>query len=419
MIGAIADDFTGATDIAVAFRRAGLKVAVYFNVPPTAPTPGLDVAIVALKTRTVEPEAAVRLSLQALAWLQAHGADRFFYKYCSTFDSRPSGNIGPVVDALAHATGAQRVVFVPASPEHLRTQYMGHLFVDQLLLSDSHMRHHPLTPMTDSFVPALLRAQTRTGVGLVDRRDVRAGASQLTERLVEEAGEGRPYVVVDAMTEADLATIGEAVRDDVLVTGAAGLAGGLGLAQARALARHVGTAAVEEEAPSHRAAALAGSCSARTLEQISYMQRHQPAYLLDAVAVPDAAALATAALDWFDEQEPSSAPLLYSSLPPEQLRRAQEELGTARAADILETATGEIARGLVERGVDRLVIAGGETSGAVVTALEVDGGVVGEEEAPGVPWISTGGERPLHLLLKSGNFGDPELLVRATSKGIA
>lgn len=411
MIGAIADDFTGATDVAIAFRRSGLRVVVLFRVDDATELPDNDVTVVALKSRTVPAADAVEQSLRAVHWLRAKGATQIFFKYCSTFDSRPDGNIGPVADALAKALEIERTVFVPASPQHLRTQYMGHLFVDRVLLSDSPMKHHPLTPMTRPYLPDVLREQTAHEVGLIDIRDVRLGAQRIRHLLDVK----QPYLLVDALEADDLRLIGEACIDDELVTGAAGLAAGLGAAHAARLARpslngHVHVAA---HALGAAGVALAGSCSARTLEQVQHMKSvGHPWWRLDALRNPDAAVLAEEALEWFDRQPPGSSPLVYSSTPPDDLRRAQGSGGTDTASTILETAMGLIARGLVDRGVTRLVVAGGETSGAVVTALEISGGVIGEEAAPGVPWIHVA-DPPVDLLLKSGNFGDVQLLARA------
>ena len=410
MIGAIADDFTGATDVAIAFRRSGLRVVVLFHVDDDTELPDNDVTVVALKSRTIPAADAVEHSLRAVHWLRAKGATQIFFKYCSTFDSRPDGNIGPVADALARALGTERAVFVPASPQHLRTQYMGHLFVDRVLLSDSPMKHHPLTPMTRSYLPDVLREQTAHEVGLIDIRDVRDG-SQRIRHLLDAA---EPYLFVDALEADDLRLIGAACVDDELVTGAAGLAAGLGAAHAARRARpslngHVDVAT----AFGATGVALAGSCSARTIEQVEHMKSvGHPWWRLDALRTPDAVVLAEDALEWFDRQSPGSSPLVYSSTPPDDLRRAQRSLGTDTASTILETAMGLIARGLVDRGVTRLVVAGGETSGAVVTALEISGGVIGEEAAPGVPWIHVA-DPPVDLLLKSGNFGDVQLLARA------
>lgn len=414
MIGVIADDYTGATDVAVAFRRAGLRTVVLFDTAASTPSLETDVAVVALKTRTAEAVVAVEQSLAALSWLRQHGAAQIFVKYCSTFDSRPDGNIGPVVDAVSTALSAPRAVFVPASPQHGRTQYMGHLFVNGVLLSDSPMRHHPLTPMTKSHLPTVLAEQTTRAVSLIDLSVVSRGLDELTARI-SIAQRDTPYLMIDALNDADLNTIGQACLDDELVTGAAGFAGGLGAAYAR---RHL-SGPLDEDIGTRGnhgsgAVVLAGSCSARTLEQIAIMQhRNHPHLQLDAVATPDAAALAQQALQWFDRQDSTSGPLIYASLPPTQLREVQAVLGVDGGAALVDTAMGLIARGLVERGVSRLVVAGGETSGAVVQALQIAEATIGAEAAPGVPWMHTVGNRPLAILLKSGNFGDPALLADA------
>ncbi|MFB4266161.1 3-oxo-tetronate kinase [Nonomuraea sp. GTA35] len=409
MIGAIADDFTGATDVAVALRRRGIRTLLYFGLPRQgAEAPEHDAVVIALKTRTVHKADAVARSLRALRWLRAHGAaEQVYFKYCSTFDSTPDGNIGPVLDALADAMEAPIVPMTPSSPEHGRTQYNGYLFVGDVLLGESHMRHHPLTPMTDSYLPRLLEAQSAYRSGVVTLPHVRGQG--IERRLAELREQGVRYAFVDALEDDDLMTAGRALAGAPLVAGAAGLAGGL--AAARAGAGH-GQAPAPE--PSGPAAVLAGSCSARTLQQVHAMiEAGMPAYRLDALADQDADSLASGALAWYDSlRRDTGAPLIYSSLEPAKLRRVQEALGVERSAAILETAIGRIARGLVERGVTRLVTAGGETSGAVVSALGVPGGVIGAEAARGVPWIFTPSGPA--LLLKSGNFGDPDLLLRAS-----
>ena len=415
MIGAIADDFTGGTDVAVFFRRSGLRTIIVFGPPAAdAELPDHDALVVALKTRTIEPAKAVAESLAAAAWLRNHGADQIFFKYCSTFDSTSAGNIGPVADALADHLDAGIAVVVPASPAHGRTQYLGHLFVHQQLLSDSPMRHHPLTPMTNPRVAEVMAGQTDRPVSLIPLPTVRAGAEAIRTELDRLGGEGFRYAVVDAIDDTDLTLIGQAIAGDRLVTGAAGLAGGLGVALSD---RRSGTAGETDPVGDVPAAVLAGSCSARTLEQIAHLQRTQPSYRLDAVTTPDSQSLATNALAFYDEQRDDSAPLIYSSLPPAQLRAVQEAVGTDRAAAILEGAMGLIAQGLISRGVRRLIVAGGETSGSVVSAIGVDGGLIGAEAAPGVPWIYTTDHPPIALLLKSGNFGEPDLLTEATRAG--
>lgn len=418
MIGAIADDFTGGTDVAVAFRRAGLRTVIVFGgTADDLELPEHDAVVVALKTRTVPVDQAIEESTVAAQWLLTHGVDQVYFKYCSTFDSRPEGNIGQVADALAQVTGASTVTVVPSSPEHGRTQYQGHLFVHDQLLSDSPMRNHPLTPMTDSRIAEVLSYQTTNPIRSVHHDVVRSGSGAVSAALLERANRtGVEYAVIDAISDDDLSAIGAAVVDAPLITGAAGLAGGVG----RAIAARDGLASTEHQLDDPigvvRTAVLAGSCSARTLQQIQrYQEEGEPSWFIDALSTPDAAALAEQALAFFDGQPANSSPLLYSSVAPDQLRQVQHQLGSAQASALLETATGLIARGLTARGVRRIVIAGGETSGAVVTALDVKGGVIGAEQAPGVPWIYT--QDGAALLLKSGNFGDVSMLVDAAAAG--
>ncbi|MGW6174073.1 3-oxo-tetronate kinase [Arthrobacter sp. NPDC055138] len=416
LIGAIADDFTGATDVAVAFSNAGLRTVIYFGLPGTeVQLPPTDAVVIALKSRTIEPSEATRQSLAAASWLTACGAPRLFFKYCSTFDSTAAGNIGPVADALADFIGAPLTVVVPASPVHQRRQFMGQLYVGQQLLHESPMKDHPLTPMTDSYIPRVLSAQTTRPVGLLDHRTVGRGAAAIAAGLEEALHRGERYVVVDAVQDTDVDAIGEAVAEDRLITGAAGIARGVAAALARR-SDHAGAPGLQEAAPAEagRAVVLAGSCSARTLEQIAAMESHHPSYRLDALGAADPQALAEGALVWFDALPSSSeGALIYSSLPPAELREVQAALGTERASEILEEAAACIAQGLMHRDVRRLVVAGGETSGAVVSALGVSGGVIGSEAAPGVPWIYPSNYPRCALLLKSGNFGDPELFLRA------
>ncbi len=406
VLGAIADDFTGATDVAVAFRRGGLRTLLFFGVPPeTEELPPHDAVVIALKSRSLPVDDAVSLSMEALRWLRNRDAEQIYFKYCSTFDSTPRGNIGPVLDALAQALPPGTVVTTPSSPEHGRTQYQGYLFVGDTLLAESPMRDHPATPMTDSRLPRLLRAQTDTPVALITHDVVRRG-----ETAVREAMATGGYVLVDALTENDLRLLGRIVVDAPLVAGAAGLAAGLAAARASTAA-----APAAARTPDGPAAVLSGSCSARTLEQVAVMMRlGRPAHRLDPVTTPHPADLAADALTWYDSLTGGDAPVIYSSLSPAELKRTQDELGVVKSAEILETATGLIAAGLAERGVRRLVAAGGETSGAIVTALGVRGGVIGAEAAPGVPWIHPVGEGRPALLLKSGNFGDPDLLATAS-----
>jgi uncharacterized protein YgbK (DUF1537 family) len=415
MIGIIADDVTGGTDVAVACRRQGLRTGIVFGEPHAqAIDPTWDVGVVALKTRTIPAADAVAQSLTAARALQAQGADQLYLQYCSTFDSTVDGNIGPVLEALASLLGARRVVTTPSSSEHGRTVSGGQLSVNGVPLAESPMRDHPLTPMRDSDLVRLLDRQLPAPSSRVLPLDVvRKGVAAL-RGAIEESPHDIRYLFPDATTDDDLLTIARAARHEPLLAGAAGLAGAL----ARAVVES--RPSVEHPTPqaddSGRTIVLAGSCSRRTLEQIDAMaDAGRPLHRLDALADQDPTVLAAQALAWYDSlAHGAPAPLIYASLPPAALHAVQERLGVERSAAILEDAISLVARGVRERGVTRFITAGGETSGAVIAALDVRAGEIGAEAARGVPWIH--GDDGTRFLLKSGNFGDPDLLVRASEE---
>ncbi|GGY98110.1 3-oxo-tetronate kinase [Streptomyces poonensis] len=411
-IGCTADDFTGGTDVAAAFRRAGLRTALVFGTPDgtTALPADCDAAVVALKSRSTPADEAVADSLAAQRWLWSKGAAQVYFKYCSTFDSTDRGNIGPVTDALLDAAGAAVTLHCPASPPNGRTVYQGHLFVHDQLLSDSPLRHHPLNPMTDSALVRLLSAQTRHQVALIDWHTVRRGVQAVREALVAHQQSGVRHVVADALTDDDLAVLGAAALELPVVAGAAGLAEGLGHAYPAA-----GPAAGEPLPRGGRAAVLAGSCSARTLEQIAHFHAAGlPSLRLDVLAAASGRDVTGEALAWYERQDPELPVLVHASASPEELAAVQARLGVAEAAARVEELLGTLASHLVERGVRRLLVAGGETSGAVTTALGIRTVLVGEEADPGVPWThATTGAGDVALMLKSGNFGAPDLFTRA------
>ncbi|MFE7275129.1 3-oxo-tetronate kinase [Streptomyces sp. NPDC057623] len=411
-IGCIADDFTGGTDVAAAFRRAGLRTALVFGTPDDASAlpADCDAAVVALKSRSTPAGEAVADSLAAQRWLWSKGATQVYFKYCSTFDSTAQGNIGPVTDALMDAAGAVVTLHCPASPPNGRTVYQGHLFVHDQLLSDSPLRHHPLNPMTDSALVRLLSAQTRHQVALIDWATVRRGAEAVRDAVLVHQRAGVRHVIADALTDDDLAVLGAAALELPVVAGAAGLAEGLGHAHPAA-----GPAATEPPPREGRAAVLAGSCSARTLEQIAqFYAAGLPSRHLDVLAAAGGRDVTGEALAWYDQQDPDRPVLIHASASPEELAAVQAQLGVAEAAAQVEGLLGTLASHLVERGVRRLLVAGGETSGAVTTALGVRAVLVGEETDPGVPWTYASTEHgDLALMLKSGNFGAPDLFTRA------
>jgi 3-dehydrotetronate 4-kinase len=407
-LGCVADDYTGGTDVASALRRQGLRTLLLFG-PPRADWAAADAnaVVVALKSRNLPPAEAVAVSLAAQRWLREQGIGRLFFKFCSTFDSTDDGNIGPVADALLEAAGSRFTVVCPTSPEHGRTVHQGHLFVGDRLLSESSMRHHPLTPMSDPDLVRVLSRQTPHRVGLVPSQVVRQGPAAVAaafERLREH--EVR-FAVTDATTDDDLATIATAARDLPVVTGAAGLVRLLG-ARPRLGAGTREAPADAGRLPGEPVLILAGSSSAATLEQVARARERFPAYRLDPAATPDPGDLRAKAVDWVGRHLEGGTVLVYASAPPSERDRVIP--GAARA---IELTMAELARAAVGRGVRRIVVAGGETSGAVVDGLGIDRVVVAREEDLGVPWLVTSGPAPLALLLKSGNFGRPDLLVRA------
>ena len=416
LLGCIADDFTGATDLAGMLVRAGMRTVQTIGVPE-APPERVDAVVVALKSRTVPAREAVDRSLAALRFLREAGCTRFYFKYCSTFDSTDEGNIGPVADALMTELGTAFTVACPAFPENGRTVFNGHLFVGEALLSESGMRHHPLTPMTDANLVRVLQRQTRRKVGLVGHAAVAAGAGRIRERFDALRRDGFGMAVLDAVSDADLLRIGEACADLPLVTAGSGVALGLvpGFAAAGLFERAGGADALP---PSQGfRAVLAGSCSTATQGQVrAAVDAGVPARRLDPLALARDGGAVADALAWAGPLLPHGPVLIYSTAEPERVREAQERLGRDRAGALLEEALAAIARGLVERGVGRLVVAGGETSGAVVNALGVRALRIGPEIAPGVPWTSAVGGPPLSLALKSGNFGGPAFFLDAWSK---
>jgi 3-dehydrotetronate 4-kinase len=412
ILGIIADDFTGATDIAGMLVKGGMRTIQTIGVPARGAIPDdVDAVVVALKTRSIVAKEAVAQSLDALAVLQDAGCVRFFFKYCSTFDSTDAGNIGPVGDALIDALQAKQAIYCPAFPENGRTIFFGHLFVGNVLLSDSHMRHHPLTPMTDSSLVRVLARQTANKVGLVPLKQVQAGSAALREGLDRLATEGVRHVVVDAVADTDLGIIGEAVGDDLLVTGGSGVALGLPAAyRRRGLLAHKANADALPTV-SGASAVLAGSCSAATLGQIAAFRG--PHLHLDTDAICRGEPVADTALAWAQERLGDGPILLSASEQPDAVKALQAKYGVERSSHAIEATMAALARGLVAAGAGRLVVAGGETSGAVVGALGVTALRIGPEIDPGVPWTASVGDRPLLLALKSGNFGAPDFFTKA------
>ncbi len=415
ILGAIADDLTGATDLALMLTRGGMRVLQVVGVPPVGTRFGdADAVVVSLKSRTVPAVEAQSMSVAAAEVLLANGADQIMFKYCSTFDSTDAGNIGPVIDALLALLGESRTLACPAFPANQRTVYKGHLFVGDALLSDSPMRDHPLTPMRDANLVRVLGRQTARPVALIDHETVRQGEEAVRHCL--DALDG--IAIVDAITDQDLRTIGHAASALRLITGGSGIAMGLPEAYQRQGLLNPASPGTRLSAPPGRGAVLAGSCSAATRRQIDLARaRGVPALKLDAdqiaegrITVEDAAAFA-------EHQDEALAPLIYSSADPDIVRAAQERLGVGQAGELVEHFMGQLAVALTRRGFTRLLVAGGETSGAVIRDLGVTSLQIGPEIDPGVPWTLSAGRGPqLALALKSGNFGADDFFLKAWSK---
>ena len=415
LLGAIADDFTGATDLANILVRGGMRTVQTIGVPGAdVELPECDAVVVALKSRTIPAADAVGQSLAALDWLKGQGARQFFFKVCSTFDSTDAGNIGQVADALLDALDEKISVVCPAYPANRRTVFQGHLFVGEALLSDSPMRNHPLTPMTDANLVRVLGRQSRHPVGLVPWQKVGAGDTAIEGALAALAAQGVRHAVVDAVRDEDLLALAAACRAKRLLVGGAGLALGLPQnfrdetllsdhANADVLGRVGGAAAV-----------LAGSCSEATRAQVTDMAGRHPSVMIDPLAADDSAALADVALATASAALNSGETVLfYSSADPAAVAMIQQRLGLERAATLVEQAFAHLARALVAKNVRRLVVAGGETSGAVVGALGVKALAIGPQIDPGVPWTRVLGPQPLLLALKSGNFGRTDFFTHA------
>lgn len=415
LLGVIADDMTGATDVALMLNRSGMRTVQTIGVPrPGQALPEADAVVVALKSRTNPVAEAVADSLAACEALLAAGARQILFKYCSTFDSTAQGNIGPVADALAQRLGAGLAIVCPAFPANGRSIYQGYLFVGAVPLHESSMKDHPLTPMRDSSLIRLMGAQTTGAVGLVDYATVLAGAGAVKARFAALADQGVRYVVTDALTNADLMVLGEAVADHKLLTGGSGIAMGLPQNFRRAGLLPEREIAASLAAPRGRAGIISGSCSTATRGQIrKAIEAGYPALKVDPMALVSGAQDASKLADWALAQAADTPFLLYSSDDPAEVAAIQDKLGREKAGETVEHAFAQTAALLAEGGVSRLLVAGGETSGAVVQGLGIGLLEIGPEIDPGVPWTRVAQGRDMVIALKSGNFGAPDFFLKA------
>ena len=413
-IGAIADDFTGATDLANNLVRAGMRVVQIIGVPTDAVAAQADAVVVALKSRTIEPAAAIAQSLEALRWLQARGAKQIYFKYCSTFDSTERGNIGPVTEALMDAIGTDFTIATPAFPDNKRTVFKGYLFVGEVLLNESGMQHHPLTPMTDPNLVRVLQAQTQRKVGLIDHAVVARGAEAVRARMGELRCEGVAMAVVDAVANADLMRLGPALADLPLVTAGSGVAIGLPVN----FGIEPSSRASALPAPEGLQAVVSGSCSLATNRQVlAFIKNERPAMAIDPLRIASGVDVTAEVLAWAEPLIKEGPILVYSTAESGAIKSVQSRLGVEEAGSMVERTIAAIACGLVTMGVRQLVVAGGETSGACVQALGVTQMQIGPQIDPGVPWThvhaEAAGGAGVHVALKSGNFGTDDFFTKA------
>jgi 3-dehydrotetronate 4-kinase len=418
LLGCIADDFTGATDLANTLVRNGMRTIQIIGVPDGLDVPAeAEAIVVALKSRTAPVSEAVEQSVACCRWLRQAGARQIYFKYCSTFDSTDEGNIGPVADALRTELATDFATVCPAFPETGRTIYNGHLFVGDVLLSDSSMRNHPLTPMTDANLVRVLGRQTKAAVGLVPYATVRQGSAAIRVAIEKLRHRDITYAVVDAIEDEDLRCLGAACADLTLATGGSGAAIGLPGNFRRAGLLPIRAAEGDLPAAGGAAAVLSGSCSPATLAQVERMRARHPSLVLDPLALAERGEAAISdALAWAAASLEAGAVLIYASAPPDAVRLVQAKLGRDRAGALVEHALATLAQGLVKAGVRRLVVAGGESSGAVVQALGVRALRIGPQIDPGIPATLSLGEPRLALALKSGNFGDEDFFLKAIEK---
>jgi uncharacterized protein YgbK (DUF1537 family) len=412
LLGCIADDFTGATDLANNLVRAGMRVVQTIGVPNAPLSAEVDAVVVALKSRTIAPQDAIDQSLQALQWLQGQGAQQIYFKYCSTFDSTAQGNIGPVTEALMQALQTDFTIATPAFPDNGRTVFKGYLFVGDVLLNESGMQHHPLTPMTDANLVRVMQAQCTSKVGLLTHKTIAQGATAISQEITNLKQQGVRIAIVDAVSNDDLMRLGPALKGMPLVTAGSGVAIGLpqnfGLSptpQASVLPKASGLQAV-----------VSGSCSQATNRQVAHFKATgRPTFLIDPLHLKGSwEDLVQEALAWAQGHLASGPVLVYSTATPESVQAVQSQLGVEVAGHQVEQALAAIARGLVQQGVQQMVVAGGETSGACVQALAIEQLQIGPQIDPGVPWCHAhtpmGG---VHITLKSGNFGTDDFFSKA------
>ncbi|MDV7340582.1 3-oxo-tetronate kinase [Terasakiella sp. A23] len=416
-LGCIADDLTGATDLAMILVREGMKTVQIVGVPkPDTPVPDADAVVIALKSRTIPTDDAIKMSVASCDWLKKAGAQQIFFKYCSTFDSTADGNIGPVTDALMENLDTEQTIACPSFPENGRTVYRGYLFVNDGLLSESSLRNHPLTPMRDPNLKRVLSKQSKSTISNIYYETIEKGHGA-THKAMQDNKQNRTIYIMDAISDDHLRTIGQACDDMALITGGSAVAQGLPDNYRKAGLLPQNTGDVPFDAPDGPSIILSGSCSEATRAQVDYAQDHMPSFRLDALNILDNKPVADEAVAWAEAHIQSGTPVLfYSSADPDVVSEIQQKRGRVEVGSKVEKVISEIARRLKDIGVRRFVVAGGETSGAVINALNVRQMEIGPQIDPGVPWTKSIGDQPLALALKSGNFGGEDFFLKALNQ---
>ena len=414
LLGCIADDFTGATDLANNLVRSGMRTLQTIGIPETSNVAQVDAVVISLKTRTIPVDKAIEQALSALAWLKASGAQQIYFKYCSTFDSTEYGNIGPVAEALMKALGTDFTIATPAFPENKRFVFQGHLFLGDQLLNESGMQNHPLTPMHDSNLVRVLQSQSKLPIGLIDHQCVNEGSQSIEAKFQDLRLNSVGIAIVDAISNRDLFEIGRACKSLPLVTGASGIA--IGLPQNFSLSE-AGKAELLPAATGFQAI-LSGSCSQASNEQVAtFIKAGLPAYQINPLQLAKNSETIQHAIDWAIEHMQEGPVLIYSTTDPDAVKAIQNQLGISEAGNLIEHALAAIAQGLVAAGVRQLIVAGGEVSGACVQALGIKQLQIGSQIDPGVPWCYANSEiidnQGIHLALKSGNFGTPDFFLKS------
>uniref|UniRef100_A6VYE0 3-oxo-tetronate kinase n=1 Tax=Marinomonas sp. (strain MWYL1) TaxID=400668 RepID=A6VYE0_MARMS len=412
LLGVIADDFTGATDIAGFLVENGMRTIQVNGIPSANMEINADAVVVSLKSRSCPTEQAIEQSVAALKWLQAQGCKQFYFKYCSTFDSTTKGNIGPVTDALLDVLGEDFTIVCPALPVNGRTVFNGHLFVLGQLLSESGMRNHPVTPMTNSNLMDLMDAQSKGKTGLINYQSIEQGADAIIGEFAELKAQGKRYAVVDAFTAEHLNEIGKAVSSLKLVTGGSGLAAGI----AKNWGEHLQDQTQAKQA-GHPAKAptviFSGSCSVMTNKQVELYKAKASFFALDIEQCMSNENYVNEVFDWvISHANESLAPIVYATADAEKLKTIQQQYGAEASSQAVETLFSMLAIKLQDSGIRNFIVAGGETSGVVTQSLKVDSFHIGPQIAPGVPWVKAINQ-DLSLALKSGNFGDENFFTTA------